>query len=1084
MRTFSLRWVRFPRHRINWRRSAIASITVSVLLTLVGCTATPADHIENPTVISYAGAASRLSGMEPAEAEEQLRDWAQTGLASHLELDAARLRDAIYDVVPVRDPAFTDLSRQSTGPGRALFDGRDVLHVLVPQGDPHESRTIGLLIDQYRSDAGADPPQVQIHHYQIHPDTQAIELAPERPTPASDVRSAHGFITMRVNETAELTDFLARTRHLSWLEVRGAEIWAGGWNWPDVPAAPLDIEDVSVLQRGYVQSDAPRPGFSLDPGPVRTPADILAVVPGLRPDLADRLISQNWNGTPFRSADRVAAVVSDALFHHNPAPAVLAEAGLPSDPTQLWALYKVLNGRPIYSQARNDGRLEGTEVGMTLFYADKVAKDWVAGVGTGVPSKAVGGFIPNSGADIPWSHCAGAKDSEFEYGRLWFGQNDSSFTFTADRVSIGPQATRLFSRSEENGGTEVEPSFAFGRGMRWWDHHYQAISDYEPQYQRLDQIMRWSGALEWLTSKTTMTLPQLDDASIRSDLRFQDWYAQHGDLRERYPIQFVTPPSAQHEAIRTTPSQVYQSCGLLGIFGGVSLADVIQRKGDRSFQADNVPGPLRRGGLFDETSRFDEASGSGRISEQWIDGRGRVIDTLERRFSTTADGRNVVDIEATGRAVAPLGGLKVWRAKEVSRQYTLEITARPGIISQRVEYQQHELGELVTRNEAASVTIQWRRGWLDRARRALESAQSSRMAHPAPGVPLPTDGVLSSYRDAGGGLLHKIGGTDAPWLSITSDMPSPAGEMALRLGVPDPRTGTAQFFLGRLVPHPSLPPTGGGPPWIEVTPSAGGRPGPIVAAGFPDRNARAVQVTNPDRSWHATVQASPLGGRQWAQGNDPILGFNGTPEGAALLREFPRVEEAMRAAAQASDGLLRGVPLHGDGVVLASANEVILVASDHPWAGRALHAIGPDPSPPLVPFLIKDGRIYHADSAQLRSTGPAQRLTGSEVLARDNGNYFLHPVLAFEHGSTTPKHLKAEDKLFIMPFDIADSALGVGRPQPDVRIHSGEQWWRMSSSGAGSAGAGNGVPIPVTTGQVYLVCPDTTEPVPGCDEEQ
>jgi hypothetical protein len=53
----------------------------------------------------------------------------------------------------------------------------------------------------------------------------------------------------------------------------------------------------------------------------------------------------------------------------------------------------LLAGRPAYSQARYDGRLEGTKVGMTLFYNDHMAKDWVSGVGTGVPTTAVGGFI-------------------------------------------------------------------------------------------------------------------------------------------------------------------------------------------------------------------------------------------------------------------------------------------------------------------------------------------------------------------------------------------------------------------------------------------------------------------------------------------------------------------------------------------------------------------------------------------------------------------------------------------------------------------------------------------------------------------
>jgi hypothetical protein len=1056
------------------------AIVVGVLLASVGCTPRPDDRVENPAVISYAGAASRLSGLEPAEADEQLRDWARTGLASHLQLDAARLRDALYDTVPVRDLGFTDLSRQSTGPGRALFDGRGVLHVLVGRGDPHESRTIGLLIDQYRSDAGADPQQVQVHHYQISPGAQTIELTPEKPAPTSEVQSAHGFITMRIDETAGLTDFLAKTRHLSWLEVRGSEIWAGGWNWPDVPAAPLDIEDVSVIQRGYLQAtSAARPGFSLDPGPPETKDDILAVLPDLRPELADRFITRDWKGSTFGSAEHLATVIDGALFLDNPQPATLAQAGLPGDRTQLWTIHKLLAGRPAYSQARYDGLLEGTKLGMTLFYTDYVAKSWVHGVGTGVPARAVGGFIPNPDAVIPQSHCIGAQGSQNESGRLWFGQNDSGFAFDGDRVSMAAQATRLFARSDGEKGTEVEQSFGFGRAKRWWDQHYQAVADYEPQYQRLDQIMRWSGALEWLTSKTPVTLSQLDDAAIRSDLKFQDWYAQHSELRERSPIEFVRPPSAQQEAVLARPSEVYKDCGLLAISGGVSLGDLIQRKGGRSFRAE-VPESVRRDGLFDETSRFDEATGSGRINQVWIDDHGQVIDNLQRRFSTTADGRNVVDVEATGREVAPLGGLKVWRAKAATRQYKLEMTVRPGLVSQRVEFQHQELGELVARNELDTVTIQWRRGPLDRARRALESIQNRLMSRPAAGLPLATDGVLSSYQDVSGRVLYKIGGPDDPWLSITNEMTPPGEEMALRLGAPDPRTGTAEFFQARFVQRPEFPPPGGEPPWMKITAPAGDRPPQIIVPGLPLREARTVKVTTPDRR---SATLNQFGDQVWARSNDPILGSNGTAEGAALLRDFSRVDEAMRAAAQAKDGLLRGVRLGDDGVALAGADDVTLVASNHPWAARVLQSIGPEPSPRLLLFRIEGVHVLHVDPGELtRLPGPAQRTTLGEIRNTGGGDIYLHrSMLDFEHGSITPNPLPPDTKVIVGGYAVGErSNTAAVRSQPDVRVHGGAEWWRVSGGGNGTGPAGGAVPV--ASGQVYLACPDTNEHIAGCDE--
>jgi hypothetical protein len=66
--------------------------------------------------------------------------------------------------------------------------------------------TIGLLIDQHRSDAGSDPQQVQVHHYQIRSGAQTIELTSGKPALTSEVR---------VDEAKGLTDYLAKTRHLA-----------------------------------------------------------------------------------------------------------------------------------------------------------------------------------------------------------------------------------------------------------------------------------------------------------------------------------------------------------------------------------------------------------------------------------------------------------------------------------------------------------------------------------------------------------------------------------------------------------------------------------------------------------------------------------------------------------------------------------------------------------------------------------------------------------------------------------------------------------------------------------------------------
>ncbi|MGH3931268.1 MAG: hypothetical protein ACRDTF_14985, partial [Pseudonocardiaceae bacterium] len=107
------------------RRPAVGWLVVLALLVTSACSWLGADEPgpETPYFVSYSGAAERLNALDQSEAQEQLRGWARLGLASSLELDRDRIVDALYDTTPIRDPLFTGLVEQPTGPGRALFDG-------------------------------------------------------------------------------------------------------------------------------------------------------------------------------------------------------------------------------------------------------------------------------------------------------------------------------------------------------------------------------------------------------------------------------------------------------------------------------------------------------------------------------------------------------------------------------------------------------------------------------------------------------------------------------------------------------------------------------------------------------------------------------------------------------------------------------------------------------------------------------------------------------------------------------------------------------------------------------------------------
>ncbi|HEV2781147.1 MAG TPA: hypothetical protein VGX25_17315 [Actinophytocola sp.] len=1067
-------------------------------------------------VISYDGASGWLAGRPPAEVDEQVRDWARLGLASYLDLSTDRLRDNLYDGLPVRDEGFADLARQPVGSGRTLFDG-SVLHVLVPQGDPHRARTIGLAIDQHRIDAGSDPERVRVHRYQTDSDRKTIALDSEEPLPTADVRSANGYLTRRIDQADGLRDFLAQSKRLSIVEIRSRELHAGGWNWPDVSSEPVDAEDLAVLQREYAHRGGLLPGFSLDP-----PEHLVSIedVRDLLPELAPRWLDQvaGFLSDPSaRPPTELLDKVHGALHRGDPAKPALEAEGLPSNRTHLWALKNALERRPMYSQARYDGDLAGTDVGMTLFYTDHIAKNWVNGVGSGVPTEAVGGFVPDPKAEIPLGHCPEEGDAAGESGRLWFGHNDAGFDFTDDRFSVGAQSTRLFSRSDGAGDTEVEPSYQAGRALAWWDRHYQAIADHDPQYQRLEQLMSWSAALEWIVSKH-LALP-VSDTAIRTDQSFRDWYERNrATLREQTPIEFVAPRSARQEAILPEPSQSYSWCGYTWVSGGVSLGNPVGRRGTGDYQLD-LTGPSRRAGLYDPSSGADPATGALRLNEVTLQeikvpGTNRVelkpVISVRHTVARTRDGIGV-QVAGIGRAAVPFGRLKVWRVETATRAVTNEIATGNGRISQTVHVQSHELGQLDTTRAADTITIRWRTGILDRVRRALESIQQ-RVSDGR--IPDATDGVLYRVDGGNGQSFYKVGGPDAPWLTLTDQVRPPGEELSFRLGVPDPATKLPLFYQADLARGPPDVPAGP----IGFEPATPDHSALVVSTGQAPDGAPSVKVTTPEG---ATTVYLTSQRRPWAPATDPIFGTNGSVVGAAAVRDWPAIDEAMRTAVAP---YYRAVRLRDDGVAFVGATEIELRPSGNPAADRALAAMAADPSRP--PLMRRDGTDFrYVEPAEATLTHDARPVyatladvpgMGAVAFAEENAR----STMVANNGELVADPIVRQRAVIIRPVTIRNvSATTLPDSLPDIITFRDRPWLRLvpvavggvgggsgggsggggsggSGGGGGSGGSGNSggnsggtapsttsspAPAPSLRGQAVLVCLDIEQPTP-CEE--
>jgi hypothetical protein len=191
-------------------------------------------------------------------------------------------------------------------------------------------------------------------------------------------------------------------------------------------------------------------------------------------------------------------------------------------------LIRCVIDRNRYQSARYDGPLQGTEVGMILFYTDLLAKIWAIKHDNTDPSGVIEDFVNLYNQRI--EPIFQAELDALPSARLWFGHNNRGFDLGAggdsDALVMARTATRIYAAGSNpiNPGEEVQTSRLMGAPMKWWNDHYDEVARHEPQYQRLNEIMKWSLVLGWLNDAGAGDLLDfLESAEVRRHFWFPEW---------------------------------------------------------------------------------------------------------------------------------------------------------------------------------------------------------------------------------------------------------------------------------------------------------------------------------------------------------------------------------------------------------------------------------------------------------------------------------------------------------------------------------------------------------------------------------
>jgi hypothetical protein len=208
-------------------------------------------------------------------------------------------------------------------------------------------------------------------------------------------------------------------------------------------------------------------------------------------------------------------------------------------------------------------------------------------------------FQPRIGNVAGIFECA---ESIWANTRLWFGVEEDNYQLTDERrqVLFAPCATRIYSASSNSlaPGQEVPTNYAAGRVMSWWNDHYEEVARYEPEYERLNEYIKWSTIVCWLEAEDRSgTLSFLQGVYVERDAWFPDWVRQRNlRYREWDAVGFFSkddPRCSRTEAMPILKSGSFFDYGDAEtswyVAGGVSGASPSKLKARPTLAADFSP---------------------------------------------------------------------------------------------------------------------------------------------------------------------------------------------------------------------------------------------------------------------------------------------------------------------------------------------------------------------------------------------------------------------------------------------------------------------------------------------------------------
>ena len=494
-----------------------------------------------------------------------------------------------------------------------------------------------------------------------------------------------------------------------------------------------------------------------------------------------------------------------------------------------------------FQAARYDGPLKGTEAGMVLFYTDLIAKLWALDYQRSTPSGVIASFEPMTRLAV--SPAYDAEMIKLPNTRLWFGPEDTGYEVAGrDELLFARHATRIYAASSNplQPGKEVAPNAQSEAFLGWWNDHYEEVARHEPEYQRLNEIMKWSLLIGWLNEAGRGGLLSfLEGVEVDRSAWFPDWVKRSPQLRFTAwdKVRFFPQGhlQSQTEAMPVLYSEAYGWLGLPPVAGkahvlsgGVSLASKDIFKARVSLPGE-MPANLRRSGL-----KYSRASAT---ADELVTMRGTRFKFASRATSLSAAESSASRSQsAVVRMEGPKGAKFRGQFGDLGTgQFTRTVRQSSGGTTVKLETAGADVGALNLSRSKNGCRLGWRAREVD-------------------------DGFT---------LARKLSTAPDPALALKDD---PTVKFALQ----DPNTG--EFFVQPV----------GSRGWLKLAPET--QPLPDLAEGW---SARVADLKPDAKTYQLKwIEAGDLpeqvrAGGPWTRGPPPPPKGPGPTGGSSSSAEFP-----------------------------------------------------------------------------------------------------------------------------------------------------------------------------------------------------